>query len=213
MSESPSPPDTSTPGPAPAPAPAREGRKFWWALIGFTALWCVYLTWFGPGGGAGGGLPRPILDRSPLALPADLNWSVRALDGGTIDLARYRGRPVFLNFWATWCPPCVAEMPTIEALAADPRLQGVAFLAISMDSTDAAAQRFVQRNRMRVPVGRPSGEIPAMFQTDGIPATFIIGPDGNLVVQEVGAAQWDHPDVVRLLERLATPGPPAGATP
>lgn len=199
--------DSATPSPAPEPAAPRprEGRGFWWALIAFTVFWAAYLSWFGPGAGSGG-LARPTLERSPLAMPADLNWSLRSLQGGSIDLVKYRGRPIFLNFWATWCPPCVAEMPSIDALAADPRLKDVVFLCVSTDEADAAVQRFVQQNQLRVPVARLVGEPPEMFVTDGIPATFIIGPDGNLLVQEVGAARWNHPDVIALLEKLAAQG-------
>src|SRR4051812_49314453 len=87
--------------------------------------WIGYLYFFGPGRGSQLGAPGLVGDGQ-----ADYNWKLRDLAGNTVDFASFKGKPVFLNIWATWCPPCVAELPSIASLAANPRVEGVAFLCV-----------------------------------------------------------------------------------
>jgi len=88
---------------------------------------------------------------------ADYSWPVTDLDGRPVDLGRYRGKAVFLNVWATWCGPCVAEMPSIARLAADPRLKDVAFVGISVDDDAAPVRRFLKEHGLSCTIRRASG--------------------------------------------------------
>src|SRR4051794_26525452 len=94
-------------------APAGGWRWVGWVLtvVAVTA-WFTYLYLYGPKP------PRnvPILEGTGLSRPADLGWKLRDLEGRATTLERYRGRTIFLNIWATWCPPCVGEMPAIARL-------------------------------------------------------------------------------------------------
>jgi thiol-disulfide isomerase/thioredoxin len=175
-------------------------------LIGavLAAAWCVYLVLFGPKTKLGD-LPQPILT-PPSGSLAEYRWDVTDLDGKAVDFANYRGKPMLLNVWATWCPPCVAELPSINNLAANDRLKGLPIVCVSVDDDRAAVSRFAEKNKMRMTVLHANGPPPSGFRTDGIPATFIIDGDGRVVVREVGAAQWDAPEVVDLLEKLLKQG-------
>jgi len=134
---------------------------------------------------------------------ADLSWPLADLEGKPTTLAGYRGKAVFLNIWATWCAPCVAELPSIARLAADPRLKDVAFVCVSIDEDPAAVARFLDGKSLPMSVLHARGPSPGVFSTEGIPATFLIGPDAVIRRQVVGGMDWDTPEMVGQLERLA----------
>ncbi len=179
-------------------------RRWLLMAIGFCALWVLLLSVFGPGpsaprlGGGGGGQP------------ADFAWEMVDLQDRPASLEAYRGKTVFLNIWATWCGPCVAEMPSIARLAEEPRLKdrGIAFVCVSVDDTTDLVRSFLKGRSWKMDFFR-SQEIPRVFQTAGIPATFIIGPDGRIAASEVGSASWDSPETIAMLEKLSTEGSPS----
>lgn len=137
---------------------------------------------------------------------ADYGWVVTDLDGKPVKLSTYAGRPIFLNVWATWCGPCQQEMPSIARLAANPKLSGVAFLCISTDESPEPVKAFVDSKKPPMTMLMAGGPAPKVFQTDGIPATFVIAPDGHIVRAEVGSNEWDQPEVVTMLEELSRKG-------
>jgi thiol-disulfide isomerase/thioredoxin len=146
-----------------------------------------------------------------MSQPAEFNWSVLDLSDKPVPFSRFKGKVVFLNIWATWCGPCVQEMPSIARLAEEPRLQqkGIEFVCVSIDSSAEAVLNFILKRQSWTMTFLRAERLPPVFSTDGIPATFIFGRDGRIAASEVGAAEWDDPDVARLLERLAmAPAPP-----
>jgi thiol-disulfide isomerase/thioredoxin len=179
----------------------RSDRTWWYVALGFVALWGVGLAYFGPGGRLG----RPSLAPPAQPLPADYSWRLLDLNEGPVEFARFRGKPVFLNVWATWCPPCVAELPSIERLASRPGLDGVAFVCVSTDESAQNVRRFLAGKNWPMTVLRAT-ELPPVFQTEVIPATFLIAPDGRVAVAEVGAVNWDDPFVVDFLKGLVEKG-------
>lgn len=130
-----------------------------------------------------------------------LDWKVKALDGTEINLEEeIKDRVVFLNFWATWCPPCVGEMPSIEKLYR--RFEGkIAFACIS-DEDIAAIKEFRNAQRYTFPMYHVAGQLPEELKTRAIPATFIISRKGIVVLKHVGGADWAHETVVTFLEDL-----------
>ncbi|MBX6313913.1 MAG: TlpA family protein disulfide reductase, partial [Isosphaeraceae bacterium] len=153
-------------------------------------------------------LLRSQLQRRPTGEPgrrrtADYNWKLVDLDGRPVEFSRYAGKPVFLNIWATWCGPCRREMPSIARLAVNPKLKDVAFLCVAIDEDKEEVRQYVRDRDLPMTFLLPAGPIPRVFLTDGIPATFLIAPDGRIVREEVGAAEWDDPEVIALLARLA----------
>ncbi len=184
-------------------SPTSEPRSPHWLLIaiGFCVLWVVLLSIFGPGPSA------PRLDSGGSGQPADFAWKMLDLQDRPASLAAYRGKTVFLNIWATWCPPCIAEMPSIARLAEEPRLKdrSIAFVCVSVDDTTDIVRSFLQGRSWKMDFFR-SQDLPGVFQTAGIPATFIIGPDGRIAASEVGSASWDGPETIALLEKLSAEG-------
>ncbi|MEO6810506.1 MAG: TlpA disulfide reductase family protein [Isosphaeraceae bacterium] len=181
------------------PAPPRN-RTPWIVLSALVIAWCLYLVFFGPQ--RGGKLAPPDLKTPVVGRPADFAWTLKDLDGKSVDFASYRGKAVFLNLWATWCPPCVAELPSIANLARNARLKDVAFVCVT-DEDAETVRRFLDQQQLNIPVLLSDGPPPPVFHTEGIPATFMIDPNGQIVLAEVGSAQWDAPSVVDRLEALA----------
>jgi peroxiredoxin len=130
-----------------------------------------------------------------------------ARDGKAVDLGSFRGRLVVLNFWATWCPPCVAEMPSLERMHKALSAEGLSVVAVSVDEDEAALTAFVQRAGITFPVLRdPGGAVAtASFKTTGYPETFVIDARGVILETYVGPAEWDTPEALAHFRRLLKP--------
>lgn len=126
-------------------------------------------------------------------------------------LGDYRGQVVLLNVWATWCPPCRQEMPSIERLQQAYGPRGLRIVAVSVDDAgqEKTIRDFVRQYGLTFEILHdPSGGIQRSYQTTGIPETFIIGRDGLIRKKQIGAADWSSPDVRALItELLAEPAP------
>ena len=129
--------------------------------------------------------------KTEAGLPA---FALQDVNGNPVDLKNFAGKRVFVNLWATWCPPCRAEIPAIEKLyeAADKR--NTAFLLISLDDKFESAKKFAQRKKLTTPIYYPSTHLPELFQVQGIPATFIFNEKGELVQRIEGAANYNTPE-------------------
>ena len=139
---------------------------------------------------------RATANSTVMLLPA---FKVTAIDGSTVNLADLKGKKVFVNLWATWCPPCRTEIPSIEKLQSKVDKQNVAFVMLSLDENFELAKNFAKKNNMQLPVYYPAERLPAMFKTDGIPATFIFNEKGELVKQNNGADDYDTEEYLKLL--------------
>jgi cytochrome c biogenesis protein CcmG/thiol:disulfide interchange protein DsbE len=113
---------------------------------------------------------------------------LRALDGGRVDLAALRGRPVVVNFWATWCEPCVREFPLLAKAAADHRGDRLAVVGVLAEDRPDAARAFVARNggTWRGGVDADRRAAAAWGVTVGLPHTFFVRPDGTLASHQLG---------------------------
>ncbi len=133
-------------------------------------------------------------------------FELPALDGDPIDLASYRGRVVFVNFWATWCAPCKEEAPALQRLHERLAAEGFAVLAISIDTSAERAE--VERFRDEFALGFPILLDPEKaayeaYQVYGVPETFLIDPAGRVAERFVGPRAWDDPRYARAVRRLA----------
>jgi len=122
--------------------------------------------------------------------------------GRSLSLADFRGKYVLLNVWATWCGPCVAEMPSLDRLQADLGGANFTVLPVSVDRGGAiAVTDFYDKHRIRhlgVFVD-PSNQIAMSLSIQGLPTSFLIGPDGRAVGALTGATDWDTPEALALI--------------
>lgn len=122
------------------------------------------------------------------ALPA---LSLPDLDGGTWTLAGQRGRVVALNFWASWCAPCRAEMPSLELLAGRHEADGLTVVAVNFKEGEAAARRFAAGVGMTVPILRDAdGAAARALGVRILPSTVFVGRDGAARFLVIGEADW-----------------------
>ena len=148
------------------------------------------------------GLPVPSFPEGP---PVGLlNQRLHRLDGSETSLADFEEKILFVNYWATWCAPCVEEMPAIEGLAKHFRDADVAFLLISEEPADTVRE-FVEEHGVAVPVYTMS-ETDGALSVGSIPATFIFDETRQVVFNRVGAAQWDDESSIGFLENLLADG-------
>ena len=128
------------------------------------------------------------------------NWVVSDLEGNTHSFTEFKGKVVFLNFWATWCPPCRAELPSIQELY-EQYGDRVAFLLVSSESNEAVSS-FVAKKGYDFPVYTVAGGVPGLLYSQSIPATYIINKNGGLVLVKRGAVAWDGDKTTSLIDNL-----------
>jgi peroxiredoxin len=130
-----------------------------------------------------------------------------SLDGAEVSLESYRGRLVVLNFWATWCPPCVAEMPSLQRLEKTLGAEGLAVVTVSTDEDQEALREFVTRHGLTLPVLLdPGGQVASdVYRTTGYPETFVVDPEGILLSHTIGPAEWDSAEALAHFRGLLPP--------
>lgn len=132
--------------------------------------------------------------------PPDFTFTMNGVETRLSDL---RGKVVVVNFWATWCPPCVHEMPSLNRLHAALEADGGMVLGVSVDEDAAAYQRFLVEHAIHFPNHRePTRQLAADFGTAMFPETYIIGPDGRLARKIIGPQEWDTPEMLAYLRGL-----------
>jgi peroxiredoxin len=124
--------------------------------------------------------------------------------GDSVSMRDYRGDVVLLNLWATWCPPCEQEMPSIERLHEELGPQGLKVIAISIDQLDSSdIRKWVEERGLTFTVLHDrSGRIQQVYQTTGMPESFVVDREGVIVQKTIGATEWDHPAKKALFRRL-----------
>ena len=133
-----------------------------------------------------------------------------ALGSGSISLREHRGQVVLVNFWATWCPPCVEETLGLEKFAEEVRNQGVTVLSVSVDTDGAALQSFATQNRLSFLIARdPSRAVASRYGTIQFPETYILDREGRVAEKIIGAADWGDPRILTFVQELAR-GAPSG---
>jgi len=120
-----------------------------------------------------------------------------------VSLNQFRGQVVILNFWATWCPPCVVELPSMIAMQDRIRGKGIVVLGVSIDVDGDAYHRFLKlRNVNFLTVRDPEQKVASMYGTTGWPETYIIDRQGALRRKFVGPVDWNSPEVIDFLNKL-----------
>ena len=140
-------------------------------------------------------MPAGAIQLSPPEIPVEtrvnLNWNLRTLSGTRINLENeYEDKIIFINFWATWCPPCIVEMPSIEKLYQKFK-DRIGFACISNESIDTIKE-FKTKNKYSFTMYQSEIDVPKEFNLTIIPATFIISRDRKIAFKHEGPADWSH---------------------
>jgi len=128
------------------------------------------------------------------------NWTIYNLQGEAVQFADLNQKPVFVNIWATWCPPCIAEIPGIEEIYHEFK-NDVSFVLVTNENVETVKQ-FLKKNKYEnMPVYFASNT-PLEFSSNSIPATFIVSRSGKIAVNKKGAARWNTSTTRNLLDEL-----------
>ena len=118
-------------------------------------------------------------------------------------MSDYRGKVVFLNFWATWCGPCRFEMPSMETLYQRFKAKGLVIVAVNLQEDRNSVQRFVDEYGLSFPVLLDTtGRVGATYGARSIPTTYIVDRDGFVLAGTIGTREWDTEDYLRFFEKL-----------
>lgn len=123
-------------------------------------------------------------------------------NGNTVDIAKQQGKVLFINFWATWCPPCIAEMPSINKLKSGLSSSDIVFLMVDVDNNYRKSKKFMDSNKFNLTVYSPVSTIPASLLSGAIPTTVIIDKAGKVVGRHEGAADYASPEAVKYFKAL-----------
>lgn len=122
-------------------------------------------------------------------------------DNQSFDLSQFKGKKVFVNLWATWCPPCRAEIPSIERLASKTDRVKVEFVMLSLDDDFVKAKIYAANNKLKLPVYYPTGNLPQLFNVEGIPTTFIFNEKGEIIYEHTGGLDYDTKEFAEMLNK------------
>ena len=144
-----------------------------------------------------------VLQRGPATGYAAVDFTLPDLGGTPVKLSDLRGKIVFLNLWATWCPPCRAEMPSMQALYEHFKGRDFAMVAVAEDTNAEDVAAFVKELGLTFPVVLDTdNRLPARFGVTGFPETFVIDRDGQVIKHVIGPEEWMDPKVLGYFEEL-----------
>lgn len=124
-------------------------------------------------------------------------------NGKTVSLSSLKGKVVFINFWATWCPPCIHEMPSINKLKHTFKgSQDIVFLMVDVDNKIAQSTAFMEENKYDLPVYVPASHIPSDYLGGAIPTTVILDKNGEMVGRMEGGRDYTDPRIIEALNEL-----------
>ena len=130
----------------------------------------------------------------------DFNWNLGSMSGEKLNFESLKGKVILVNFWATWCPPCVAEMPSMQELYEDYG-DRVAFVFIARDDHERVV-KFLEKKNLSLPVYYERTAPPKVMTTSSLPTTYVIDSQGMIRVDKVGAADWNSKKVRSLLDEM-----------
>ena len=142
-----------------------------------------------------------ILKTPHISQPVEIQ--LKDVYGNMIRLADFRGKVVFLNFWATWCPPCIIEMPSMEKLHRRYKDKNFAMVAINLQETDAQVKSFFEKFKLSFTALLDSdGEVATWFGVGSLPTTIVLDKEGRIIGSALGPREWDSPASIALFDYL-----------
>jgi thiol-disulfide isomerase/thioredoxin len=142
-----------------------------------------------------------ITQLPPTAVPLDIG--LQDVNGMTVKLSDFKGKIMFLNFWATWCPPCRFEMPAMEKLHKKLKNKDFVMLAVDLQEPAAVVKKYFKKHKLTfMSLMDTDGEVSGLFGVRSIPTTFILDKEGRIIGGAVGAREWNGQESVALFEHL-----------
>lgn len=140
----------------------------------------------------------------PSRTKAAEDFTIATPSGGKFRLSEHRGKAVMINFWATWCPPCLEELPAMERLYRQHKDAGFTLVAVSVDADPAKVTPFLTSHKLTFPVGLdPRMDLANSYAVRALPSSFIVDRAGNLAALAIGPRHWDSDAAHSLVEGLA----------
>lgn len=142
--------------------------------------------------------PLPNKPEAPEFLLRDMNEKIKELDD-------YRGKPIIINFWATWCPPCRDELPSMNRAWWEIKDEGIQMLAINIGEDEEAISSFTKNYPIdfTILLDESSEEI-SNWSIRGLPTTFVLDPQGHVIYRAVGGREWDNKKILDMVRALKT---------
>ena len=200
----------------PIPIPPRWQRRGLrpWLWAGSAAALVLLLatgllTWRLHSSAAAEAQPKdPLMLDAPKAPVQALDFTAVNLNGKSIKLTDYRGSVVMLNFWATWCVPCLEEMPALDRLTRAMSGKKFKVLAVDLEETAEKVQEFAKTHRFAFElVLDPAGEISSHYGVSRIPVTYILDQRGAIIRRAIGPRVWDSPEGIAFFQELVLTPP------
>ena len=150
------------------------------------------------------GIANPNTEIEKEKTKAAYDFTLNQLDGETLNFEDLKGKVVFINFWATWCAPCVAEMPSINSLYEIYKDNpDIVFVMINVENKEEKVRKFMKKKKFSFPIYLPNAsQIPRVYESKGIPTTFVLDKDGYIAYKKVGMANYDANSFVKFIARL-----------
>jgi len=146
----------------------------------------------------------PLLTPMP-EQPAAPSFDLAGPGGERYNLEDMRGKPIIVNFWATWCPPCRAEMPSLQRAWEQVKDEDILVVAINVGEDADTIGQFTEQVKMEFPLPMDlDSKVTQRWPMNGLPTTFVVDPEGRLVYRAQGEREWDDPallDLVRALKK------------
>ncbi|MBD3749439.1 MAG: TlpA family protein disulfide reductase [Sphingobacteriales bacterium] len=147
--------------------------------------------------------PNVTQDLSKNTNNTSLNVQFTNSEGKVLSLDDLKGKVVFINFWATWCPPCIAEMPTINSFYEKYKgNKNLVVLMVDVDGNFDKSVKFMERRKFNLEVWKPASPIPSNFLNQSIPTTVILDKKGNIAFRHEGGADYENKDFQQFINQL-----------
>jgi thiol-disulfide isomerase/thioredoxin len=186
----------------------KELRRRWVSILFYTAIIVLIFSptaksWVLEQVVSTGLLKAKIKEDTSKNLPQAAPFSFTDAEGKSASTADLKGKVVFINFWASWCPPCRAEMPSLENLyqkfKEDER---IVFLFMNEDNDRSKAIQYLQNNHFTIPLFYSSGDVPNEIFSGTLPTTVVLDKEGKIVLRHQGMASYNSDDFIRQLNGL-----------
>ena len=148
-------------------------------------------------------LAREGMDRSEPAVTAT-EFTLMSSDGTDIKLSDYAGQFLLVNFWATWCPPCVKEMPALDNLHKHFVESNFKVLGVHAGPALATVKTFLEKNTVQFDIVIDKKMELSSWGVTGLPTTFLVSPDGKIIYKAVGEREWDSDNMIQFIQAIVT---------